>query len=300
MGVQVTARVAVQRERRAPGAGVGRGPGRGDVGGEVLAGEEPDGDVLAGPVGGVDAAPDGVEAGAEVGGVGGEDAAALVFGLRGGVGVAVGGVEVAGHGGAGGTVVVAVVDGAAGGGVEGHGIGGGAVDAFDDVDFAGLGPIGADEPKGGPDAADAAGHVSDVGEEEAMVVCLVAGDTDALAARVGRGGGVIDAHVGGVTIVTDGADHLVLHGGGVVDILHEPGRGVRFGEGGEGIEEVVVFVVVGEDIAGYAHADEDCGSEKTGEPVGMHVERTRTGFDCGKSRMWWYSWMIIGPSQTCG
>ena len=59
----------VVRERGAPFACVG-GVG-GDVGGYVLAREEPDGDCVAGPFGCVDAATDGVEAGAEVGVVGG-------------------------------------------------------------------------------------------------------------------------------------------------------------------------------------------------------------------------------------
>ena len=96
--LEVRVDVAVARvpgERGAPLARV-RGAGR-DIGGDVLAREEPDGDGGAGPVGGVDAAADGVEAGAKVGGVGGQDAAACVARLFGGVGVAVGGVGGARH-----------------------------------------------------------------------------------------------------------------------------------------------------------------------------------------------------------
>ncbi len=249
----------VVREGGAPGARV-RGAGR-DIGGDVLPREEPDGDGGGGPGGRVDAAADGVEVGAEGLGVGGEDAAAGVFGLGGGVGVAVCGVGGAGHGG--------VFDGAAGGGVEGHGVGGGAVDAFDYVDFAHCGPVGSDEPESGPDAADAAGHVGDVGEEEAFVVGFFAGDADALAAGVGCGV-VVDAHVGGVAVVADGSDHFVLHCGGVVDILHEAGRGVGLGEGRKGVEEVVALVGIGEDIAGYAHAEDGGKGEEAGEAVGIH------------------------------
>ena len=276
MGVDV-AGAGVAGERGAPGGRVG--PVGDDVGGEAVAGEEPDGDGGAGPEGGVDAAASGVEAGAEAGGVGGEDGAAGVAGLGGGVGVAVRGVGGAGHGG--------VLDGAAGGGVEGHGVCGGAVDAFDDVDFAHGWPVGPHEPEGGPDAADAAGHVGDIGQEEALVVGFLAGDADALAAGVG-GGVVVDAHVCGVAVVADGAYHLVLHCGCVVDVLHESSGGIGFREGGEGVKEVVPFVVIGESIAGYAHPEEGRKGEEAGESVRIHVGTARRSFSCGKCRPWWF------------
>lgn len=173
MAVDV-APAGVAGERRAPRARVGAA-GR-HVRGDGAAREEPDGDGGAGPFGGVDAAADGVEAGAEVGGRGGEDGAAGVLGLRGRVGVAVGRVGRAGHAG--------LLDRAVARGVQGHGVGGGGVDAFDDVDFAHRGPVGADEPEGGPDATDAAGHVGDVGQEQAFVEGFLGGDADALAASV--------------------------------------------------------------------------------------------------------------------
>lgn len=116
----------IVRQRGAPRARI-RAVGR-DVRRDRRAGEEPDGDRLAGPFGRVDAAADGVEAGAEVGGVVGQDAAACVFGLFGGVGVAVRGVRIAGH--------ARLLDGAAAGGVECHGVGRGTIDPFDDIDFA--------------------------------------------------------------------------------------------------------------------------------------------------------------------
>ena len=50
-------------------------------------------------------------------------------------------------------------------GVQGHGVAGHGVDAFDDVDFARRRPVGAEEPEGGPYPADAAWHVLDVGYE---------------------------------------------------------------------------------------------------------------------------------------
>lgn len=216
MVIDVAVIAPVVREGSAPrGARVGDDAavvGSDDVGGDVLAGEEPDGDGGGVPLGRVDAAADAVEAGAEVGRVGREDAAAGVDLLAGGVGVAVGGVDGAGH--------ARLLDGAAAGGVEGHGVGLGAVDAFDDVDFAIRGPIGSDEPEGGPDATDAAWHVCDICQKEPLVVGFFAGDADALAAGF-RGGVVVDAHVSGVAVVADSTYHLVLHCGCVVDVLHE-------------------------------------------------------------------------------
>ena len=85
-----------------------------------------------------------------------------------------------------------------------------------------------------------------------------------------RGGVVIDAHVSSVAVIADGTDHLVLHGGGIIDILYKAGCGICFSERCEGIEEVIAFVGVGEDIAGYAHAEEGCEGEKADESARMH------------------------------
>jgi hypothetical protein len=68
--------------------------------------------------------------------VGGSNAAACVGG---GIDVAV-----CAQDGAAGEAVIG--DGAAGVGVEGHLVGGGGVDVLDYVDFAGGGPVGAEEP----------------------------------------------------------------------------------------------------------------------------------------------------------
>lgn len=216
LDIAVVARVV--REGRAPrGARVGDVvaiAGRVDVGGDVLTGEEPDGNCGGVPFCRVDAAADVVETGAEVGLVGREDAAAGVDLLAGGVGVAICRVDGARH--------ARLLDGAAARGVEGHRIGLGAVDAFDDVDFAIRGPVGSHEPEGGPDATDTTWHMRDICQEQPLIVGFFTGDTDALAAGVG-GGVVVDAHVSGVAVVADGTYHLVLHCGCVVDILHEAG-----------------------------------------------------------------------------
>lgn len=243
-------------ERGAPRGRIG-GPGR-DVRGDGRAGEEPDGDGLAGPFGRVDAAAHGIEAVAEVRGAVGEDGAAGVFGLFGRVGVAVGGVDQARHAG--------FLDGAVAGGVEGHGVGRRGVDAFDDVDFAHGGPIRANEPEGGPNTADPAGHVRNVRDKKAFVVGLFGSEADTLAACV-RGGVVVDAHIGGITVIADRPYHLVLHRGCIVHVLHETCCGVCLGEGCEGVEEIIALEVVGEGIAGYAYVEERCQGKKAGESV---------------------------------
>ena len=86
--------------------------------GDAIAAEEPDVDGGAGPFHGVDATLGVVETVAERGGTAGLDAAALA------------------------ALAVLVEHGAAVAGVHGHGILGLVVDAFDDVDFAAVRPVG--------------------------------------------------------------------------------------------------------------------------------------------------------------
>ena len=84
-------------------------------------------------------------------------------------------------------------------GVQRHAVVGRVVDALEDVDLAVLRPgAGAEHPEGGPDAADAAGHVRDVGDDEAFVVGFSAGEPDGGAAVGRRFDCGIDADVDGV------------------------------------------------------------------------------------------------------
>ena len=79
--------------------------------------------------------------------------------------------------------------------MHGHLIGGLEVDAFENIDFAACGPVGPNEPEGGPCAA-SDGHVSYVGDEEAFVVCFCRGD--AHAGATGRWlACIVDTHVVG-------------------------------------------------------------------------------------------------------
>lgn len=259
--IAIPGAAAKVRHRGAPFGGVG-GPGV-DVGGDFGAGPEPDGDGLAGPFGSIDAAADGIEARAIGRRIRANISAPGILLLPRGIAVAVCGVG-SGEG-------ALVPNGAAGVGVEGHLIGGGSVDALDDVDFAGLGPCAlAEEPEGGPGAA-ADGHVGDVGDEEAFVEGFVGGDSDAAAAG-GALGCVVDAEVACVAVVGDPADQAGVFGGVVVVELDEAVGGVGLGEGGEVAEEGVVLVVVGEDIACYAALEEEGSCEEACKGGGVHLD----------------------------
>ena len=130
VNIAVIRSTAEMRHRGAPLRRVGRV--RRDIGGDLGAREIPDRDGLRCPFCGVDAAADGIEAGAVRSGVVAHVGASGVGFLAWGVTVAVCGVG-SGEG-------ACIPDGAAGVGVEGHLVGFLRVDAFDDVDFAALRP----------------------------------------------------------------------------------------------------------------------------------------------------------------
>ena len=101
--------------------------------------------------------------------------------------------------------------------VHGHRVLGLVVDALDDVDLTGVGPVGAGHPEGGPDAASGAGHVFEVEDDEAVGVLGLGGDADGVAAAAGGWGG------GGVgldgDLVVGGGDEVRGLSGGLVDII---------------------------------------------------------------------------------
>jgi len=96
---------------------------RADVGRNGGAGEEPDRDGFGSPFGRVDSSICVVEAGAVGQSVLSADAAACIVGLTGSVDIAVGSVD-------GARELVVVGDAATTGGVKGHGVGGGCIDAL--------------------------------------------------------------------------------------------------------------------------------------------------------------------------
>ena len=67
------------------------------------------------------------------------------------------------------------------------------IDALKDVNFAAVGPVGADHPEGGPGAADAAGHVREVEHNEAVRILSLARETHAGATAAGGDVGMVDA-----------------------------------------------------------------------------------------------------------
>lgn len=149
--------------REAPGGRV-RSAG-GDVPRDGVAGEVPNGDVLRGPLHDIHSSTDSVEAITIVG---------CVAGLLTTAGVAAIGVTVAllepGC-----WVGADVGDAAARKCVQGDCGGSLVVDTLKDINFAGAGPVGSKGPKSWPGAANAAGHMGKVADEEAMSESLVGG-----------------------------------------------------------------------------------------------------------------------------
>lgn len=107
--------------------------------------------------------------------------------------------------------------------MEGHGIGGLGIDALDDVDLARVGPVGAKRPEGRPLTAGAAGHMSEVENDEACIVRLFGGDADRVAATAGGNVLTVHAHVDGIVLGADQAGRL---SGGLVDVVHIAMSGV--------------------------------------------------------------------------
>lgn len=122
-----------------------------------------------------------------------------------------------------------------------HGVLGLVVDAFDDVDFAVVGPGGPGRPEGGPDAAGTAGHVFEVEDYEAVRVLLCACYADAVAtASAGDSRGVGADDYGAVEDIGE----VFLLGGAGVDVVDVAVGGVVFGVEGEPVEEIIAAVVI--------------------------------------------------------
>ena len=181
------------------------------------------------------------------------DAAADVFVLARSIHVAVWGCEMA--------FEACRLNGTAGACVEGHGVVVLLVDTLDDVDFAVFGPIGADEPEGGPDAADAAGHVGDVGDEETFVPGLFGLDAQGGTAGLGVGDDVcvVDAEEDGRGVA--GVGHHGEFGGGCV----EAGLEFDVAVGGVGVGEEVELR---EEVGGWHVVRQGVGVGGGGEEGG--------------------------------
>lgn len=166
-----------------------------DVAGFAAAREKPDVDPAAGPLHGVDAAVGVIEPCTEAVGVRGLDVAAQ------------------------GALAGAAGEAAPVAGVHGHAVAARGIDALDDVDFAAVGPVRARHPEGGPGAADAAGHVCEIEDYEAVGVLGFASEAYAGAASAGGYVCVIDAE--GHLAIAD-VEHVHGVGGCLVDVIDVP------------------------------------------------------------------------------
>ena len=149
------------------------GIGAEDVVGNAAAWEEVHSDGGAGQFHGVDSAAILIKLRAIRCGVLGGDLAALIVAIAADT---VGRYERAGEGFAGG---VSPADSAAWTGVQGHVICLLVVYTFNNIDFSLVGPIWTHRPECWPGATDASRHVCHIQDEEARLVALVAGQTDA-------------------------------------------------------------------------------------------------------------------------
>lgn len=150
--------------------------------------------------------------------------------------------------------------------MQGNGVHDIVVDALENVDFAVVGPVGADGPEGGPDRTHSSWHVFDVCDEEAVGVGVFRVYANGLAA----GGGVVKGVIGGKVdcsprgVLGMGAILLVTgrEGNAFIDetckasytgilsgeVFDEAVGGIFVGEEIEGLEEVGVVVVVSENV----------------------------------------------------
>lgn len=196
------------------------------------------------------------------------DLASGVLVLRGVTDIAITGGQASGE--------ARLLDAAPGVGMQRHAVVARIVDPLQDIDLPVRGPRpAAEHPERGPDAADAARHVRDVGDEEAFVVGFLAGDADGGAAGGGLGGAV-DADVDGVGGLGRGADELERGGAGLRVEFDEARGGVGVGEEVEGGEEVAGGVGVEEGVGARPACEEEEGGEGGG---GAHV---------GGYGLWWY------------
>jgi len=161
-----------------------------DVLGDVVSGEEEGLDIAASPLQSIDTTLPSVETGS-VGSFGTDDSTSLVARFVGGIDVAVeGGLSVGasspvpGEGGGAGAHCATIA------GVKGGLISALLVDTLDDVDLAGVGPVGTHQPPRGPRAA-ASWHIYEISDEKTTVPGLVGGKTNGLSSSSRGNVGVV-------------------------------------------------------------------------------------------------------------
>jgi len=129
------------------------------------------------------------------------------------------------------------------------------IDPFDDVDLTTGRPIGTEGPEGWPDAANPSRHVCNVGDEEAVCVGLLRGDSNRSAASRRIDCGRINSQVDGVATISSKTTGIGNSIGGELD---ETVRGVCTAEEVELVEEVCMIERISDGVVGIC----DAGSAK--------------------------------------
>jgi hypothetical protein len=259
--VNVTSGATVELGHRCSPRGRVRCTG-GDVTGDGVTSEEPNGDVIRGPFSSVDTSTDGIKAISVGVGVGGLLRTASVSVPR----VAVTVEEGSSLRGA------CVVNGTASRSVESNRVCLLVVHSLEDVDLTSVGPFGTKHPECRPDTTGASRHVRNVGNEEAMVESSAGSDTNGSSAGLWVHGVVVNAHV---NALVGKSGKLVLIGNLRVDVLHESFGRVRSVKERELAEEIAAVVLDIQVVSlGVAHA---CAGQENGAVAQDVIERRHLG-----------------------
>lgn len=86
--------------------------------------------------------------------------------------------------------------------MQSHLVGGILVHALNDINFAVVGPVGAEHPECGPSSAGASGHVCQIQDHQALGVGVLAGQTDAVATVTAGDIAVVNTDVDRATVGT--------------------------------------------------------------------------------------------------
>ncbi len=156
-------------------------------------------------------------------------------------------------------------------------------DAFDDIDFAVIGPAWARHPKGRPDTAGIARHVFEVEDHEAVGVLLAARDTDAVtAATSGSFGGVgLDCYdavvdsdqtlgLGGILVnIVDVAMGWVIFLSRVLVLYSTALLGQTHCVKGEKVHEVVTRVIILNGVSSTGKGNQSTAKQQSRK---MHID----------------------------
>lgn len=216
--------------------------------------KEPDGNVVRSPLRGIDTATNGVEAIAVV----------LVVGRMLATACRRAGSTTVGRSKLGGGQSTMIGDFTARSGVKSDGVLCLGVDAFENVNLTVSWPLGPEHPVGWPCPTNAAGHVCNIGNEQAACEGLLRSDTDRLAALGRVLGLVVNAHEDATLVV---AGEAFPRGGIVVHIFDEALGGILTCEEVEAVEEIGGIVCRFELISGLSNFGSHQEGATKGHPM---------------------------------